>query len=1464
MLLGIPLSDLRLDASGIPIIDNIEESFSVTVDKTGITMAADVSILDKLLKVLGAPLPLFDAVNLDVHVPTENLFRDLMLGRTLELDPTRDWRGSLGGVVSFGVGGLGFDIGNVAGLVFPAVGAAADPTKPREGIPEDHPLITRVQIVTAATTTIANDRIPVTQEDFLTMREYGGILLGGRLTVPEFVSDPIRWYQSLANEVGTDLAMCSTHANLLDCFMQLESDEYVEFFSALASAGGTIGGALKSGVQLAEVQVYVPNVFQEISELILPPDPATIADAFTVLKDKAYNVFDVLTDGQGNLQTDLETLYNNQVFDSRNSLAQLQGQFDVLKNKLLDTAYVRGVVGSGAGGNSPAKKLFGIDFGGAMIDVDDGVLVTTGFFPSLAAGQSPEEHSGLQFEARIEVQTDPDVADYPRAGASTRFSLSPSDNDPQLLTDFFNQSGLANTSLVGRGAEIFARAGDWLLSGVIPQNALDIELFAYSPGYDPEAVEANFTRQLVKRKGGVGLSAAAELSNSFGSLEGDIDLALIADPDAPAGVAFTGSFKGAATFTLPGLPTFVLPEVTGQVSPEGCVEVRLAAGVGPVPNSLSTHFALAAGACDAHIVLSDVTVPEPAANGQTTVQVPVRIEQVPPWSDGTLKLLYELKGDAIYGVDYGIPNGSGGIVSPSSVSAWRTGELLFTASDVQVDGNGVRYAEKLISFVILGDGNQPAGTGATEGTKRIVVDFFPPSNPPGIDFALDNDKSLVNIIDTDFIVPDRPANAEIFYDFDHPSARNAFSAAPDATSQLEYSTAVSSFSATNADGSLLVTTGLLDTSDAQAPGVAIQQPLNSSVPPDDSGFDHGFEFSATFDRLFAPNYLEFWDKPAQALYGESPSFSGGGVISALPTYDEQWEVYALIDGREPVLLDTSELITVTTNSVPNAHPDLIGWRKLHVDIGERLREPTPTEGAFSFGPRPYFSSDRTVTFRFVPKSTGIPSVGQILSGQLRRRIDNVALFGNSQQQGGSFGGTDLSFDEFANGRIDFNIVEGPGVIEIVFDPADPTISNPAPFDDMPAHISVVGGDATTVLSISVNGRDSSWGVLDLGNITIGSGLHTLDLSNAGEIRGNFRSTAAIANLHVDRFVEGSFDMGGLASSSMNFVADRPVGNGSESGFSLSFPGTINATLAGISGGRVRAVLGPTTSTSDVMASIELQAGFSSMDVVGNLTLDQLTTGLAAGTNNGTSGSIQVSRGELNILRGRIDGDLDRITLTGGGLTIQNFVARNVTSITTSTDKDSTAAADLQGDLDVNSIGAVNAHGGDITVTLVTRDASQSNLRMQASRDANGRGGRIISRNSLHIAGGIEAIRAQEIDINLVAGGPVQSIVVADGSMGEFRGNVKAARIGNIVINGNAELMLATTDGISELSGAAAVEALTIRGGDLLGGLLRTQQGTSIGAINIEALEGNGGNIQGLLRVESDLSSLIAGRRRRSH
>lgn len=414
-----------------------------------------------------------------------------------------------------------------------------------------------------------------------------------------------------------------------ECFMANPSG----FLELAASLPATI----RAEHQIAQMQAFVPNVFDEVVALV-DPNGAAGKDAASSasLRQDLYSLFEDLAD---NGQLDIPIVDPAAV--------------ETLLETLSAETYFKGVYGASPANDNgfpTTGKLLGIDLGGALIKADDGVLTVTGFFPPLADGQDSSNHDGLSFEAVIDAteSSDGSTRSYPRAGVSFAFSNDGGDAELTSLVSLLDLSGLGDD--LGRAGEIFAQTGQWLLDGV-PAGEVDTELHAYTPGFDPDA-DVNDPRRALKQTGGIGVTADVELSNSIGFIDGDLNVMLRPDADAANGFAFSGGFTGSANITItdPLLGhTWVavpFPAVEGTVSESGCVEILIQPDREPVPAltvPIAANFALAHGACAAQIVTHSLVVPEPPGTTERTEQIVVRIDQIPAgaWQAGGIKLLYE-------------------------------------------------------------------------------------------------------------------------------------------------------------------------------------------------------------------------------------------------------------------------------------------------------------------------------------------------------------------------------------------------------------------------------------------------------------------------------------------------------------------------------------------------------------------------------------------------------------------------------------------------------------------------------------------------------------------------------------------------------------------------------------------------------------------------------------------------------
>lgn len=514
---------------GIPIGDSLAE-VDVRLDKKGLSVAGKGSLLAPLQALNPVFFPLTDTLNLGVELPFENLFRDLATGQFPEFDPTRDWRGTFQGTVNL----YGLDLGDVTGLLFPAI-------EQGQPVPEDHPLATHVQIIgddviddggglVFGPNGAVGDRVFVTQDDFNLLREHGGILVDGRLTIPQFLSDPLAWFGYLQSEFrdvvtdanGDPLPGCEDASDPIACLLA-NPGGFFEYIQSLPDAVG-------AEHQIAQVQLFLPNIGDELSNLI---DNSVIGDADKqqALATKVRNLFnDIIDNGKADNSLNLPDGEVALIADS---------DITDLVNTLRDGIYFRGDVGTFPDNDRKdtlptSGKFLGFDFGGATIQLNGDQLSVSGQFPA-------DADNGLRFEAIIDSANG-----YPRAGAKVEFGTISDTAEPvdfNALIDVLLAMDFTEISDPDSG-NAFASAADWLRRFVPDEAGLGAALHVYSPGFDPEAIDDDPLIQQVMRQGGFAILAEAEFQSDFTHIDGDLNFALLLDANSPTGFKFIGSFNG--------------------------------------------------------------------------------------------------------------------------------------------------------------------------------------------------------------------------------------------------------------------------------------------------------------------------------------------------------------------------------------------------------------------------------------------------------------------------------------------------------------------------------------------------------------------------------------------------------------------------------------------------------------------------------------------------------------------------------------------------------------------------------------------------------------------------------------------------------------------------------------------------------------------------------------------------------
>ena len=237
------------------------------VDKHQVHFDFHGSILSKI----AAGIPITDTVDVFLDVPFDNLLRDLFIGQLPTIDADRDFHGGLGGTIGL----AGIDLADFSGVIFPPV----------EGlqVPDDHTLNTHVQV--ADNNAVVGDKILVQPNDFATMKDYGGFLLDGRLTLPSLIIDPfaeISRLQQIQSSLVASLA--DTGCNTLwDCLIA----DPGAFFQAATQTSTVLG----EEQQVAQLQLYLPGDANAVrNEFYVKGQYGTSPDANTVTSGKLLGV----------------------------------------------------------------------------------------------------------------------------------------------------------------------------------------------------------------------------------------------------------------------------------------------------------------------------------------------------------------------------------------------------------------------------------------------------------------------------------------------------------------------------------------------------------------------------------------------------------------------------------------------------------------------------------------------------------------------------------------------------------------------------------------------------------------------------------------------------------------------------------------------------------------------------------------------------------------------------------------------------------------------------------------------------------------------------------------------------------------------------------------------------------------------------------------------------------------------
>ncbi len=580
--------------------------------------------------------------------------------------------------------------------------------------------------------------------------------------------------------------------------------------------------------------------------------------------------------------------------------------------------------------------------------------------------------------------------------------------------------------------------------------------------------------------------------------------------------------------------------------------------------------------------------------------------------------------------------------------------------------------------------------------------------------------ALMTIENNDVEPPTWRPGTLLYYGFD--DGQNAFTAEPTYTFRSEGNVL------TNVGQSLVVAEGI--------PGVDPGSISNAVLYEDGV-----FEFTLDPIGNLVLGSVELLDRPLL-----------GGIAS------QQWQVtwsednYSQPFAFEPLFTYDRNFLDLA-GAPDELLDDLIGWRFNRAEL-------PPSLSRFN-----NLCTDHPVTFR----------VEGLDPGQFR--IDNLAVRGGFLLEGNcnieltELAGETLQWLDSLVGVVSVD-VRGGGFAEAKLIPKfDSGDIDPTPFMQLDT-LSLVDTDpATTTVVVSIENPAglASGELFDFGQINSDTGVFQLDLASIPLVFGSIDISGALNRLLLAGLADGAeIRVGGDPGDTLNILVEGVVGElGGKQGVDLSSAGKVNVTADAWYGGnwQVGSLGDVNILYGDLSPSIETFGGVDSIIVQGgNLTSPRITTGKGAATGDGTSGVIRVSedaRGKGGaILVGviAIDGDLGLLESKGGAIQTR-LEASKVGAISATSSLKGSATGDIFGVVDVASLDMLESIGGVISASIHTSDASHDSLQVLAQPDTLGRGGVIDSRNSFHVAGGVQRIEAGQLFLRLVAGGVVGEVSV---------------------------------------------------------------------------------------------------------
>ena len=816
----------------------------------------------------------------------------------------------------------------------------------------------------------------------------------------------------------------------------------------------------------------------------------------------------------------------------------------------------------------------------------------------------------------------------------------------------------------------------------------------------------------------------SDLSYSFpagiGIVSGNADFSIAGNSDS-SDVDFQGSFSGSFK-----VGKTLVANVAATIDAFGCLQGSLTYLNGSGTLSLPDH-ALTPGACGPQLHVDDATFTE--SDADATHQVIVRLTQ---------------PADHPVVVTYSVESMNGNADSRDKAT---DDDVVFKNGNVTIHQGQL---QALIPVVIKGD-----NTWETNEVFQVRVGSAPGvgfAKPVGIMTIVDDD--LENLVDSIIDALEPSDRAIVWFDFQN--ANNVFDASADVASAYVAATHMTHSRGMQSAG----TAGLPE--DA---GVGRAASSNAWANP--PGY---FEFTITLDHDDPLNaffdHLQFWDKTVPNQF--NPRFTG----------KQQWEIFTSLDGFETPLTRVQSIQVNDDFFEQNNLPDeteldhLLGWRR------QRFLIDSDQEGYISERPL-------DVTFRMF----GEFDVTSI--------IDNVELAGKVTAP--CISGTEFSclgrivedtqrFEDSKLGPWDMYL-DGPGSmltdLKNIGDAIDPTRFQEHLFTE------IVGADPDRTTIRIVAERPELFvrgGYLNLGTIRSQNGLFRIDVSGVPAIGMQLETDGPLREFAVSGLADGSQVKIGGSNADVTTITST-VGIGSAAGIGVDLRSSSTVAFAGKSwmngNWDVAAVTEVEVTGGDFSPAVSILGGFDSFTVTdGNFASPSFASGVGAAQHDGHGNRILAKTGSQgmggSILVGlmTLDGNLTSLEATGGKINA-NVHAASMGTIRATRNSRSGDAGNIEGRYEAHAMDLVQSVGGNIISTLVTLDTAHRDLRVEAFADpAYPNSGRIISRRSFHIAGRVEAIRAHDMALRLVAGDRVE-LVELIGEGGSFQADLTARSFGLI-------------------------------------------------------------------------------------